>query len=148
MKSSLEAYLYIETTGLSAFSGAITVVEQSEVPGLQIEHGGVWHTIPAVEGCLVVHLADMLQVWSNDRYTSPLHRVILSTTEDRYSAPFFFNPRYDTVCEPLLEAAQGQAPRFRPISWAHFRDQRSAGDFADYGAEIQIDDFRVEPRPR
>ena len=46
--------------------------------------------------------------------------------------------------EPLLEGQyRNDAPRFRPASWAHFRDQRSAGDFADYGAEIQVDDFLI-----
>ena len=33
--------------------------------------------------------------------------------------------------------------RSSPVSWSYFRDQRSAGDFADYGAEIQIEDFRI-----
>ena len=53
-------------------------------------------------------------------------------------------PGYDARYAPLPEAlAPGEAPHYRPISWAHFRDQRSAGDFADYGAEIQISDFRI-----
>ena len=83
----------------------------------------------------------MLRVWSNDRYRSPVHRVLAQRDRERFSAPFFLNPRYDTVCEPILDAESSDAPRFRPVSWAHFRDQRSAGDFADYGAEIQVDDF-------
>ena len=99
---------------------------------------------PAARGTIVVNLADSLQVWSNDRYRSPLHRVIVHRDRARCSAPYFYNPSYDTVCEPLPGLlAGGQAPRFRPISWAHFRDRRSAGDYADYGAEIQIEDFRV-----
>jgi isopenicillin N synthase-like dioxygenase len=129
-------------------AGAFTLVYQDGVAGLQVEHEGRFELVEPVAGALTVNLGDMLQVWSNDCYRSPVHRVITSAERERYSAPFFFNPRYDTVCEPLLEAAQGQAPRFRPISWARFRDQRSAGDFADYGSEIQIDDFRIEPRPR
>ena len=125
-------------------AGALTLVYQDAVEGLQVHHGGRWHTLDTVPGAFAVNLGDMLQVWSNDRYRSPLHRVIVHRDRARCSAPFFFNPSYDTVCAPLpglLEA--GESPRFRPVSWAHFRDQRSAGDFADYGAEIQIDDFRM-----
>ena len=100
--------------------------------------------VEPVEGALTVNLGDMLRVWSNDRYRSPVHRVLAQSDRDRYSAPFFLNPRYDTVCEPLLEGPyRHDAPRFRPVSWAHFRDRRSAGDFADDGAEIQVDDFLV-----
>ena len=86
----------------------------------------------------------MLQVWSNDRYCSPLHRVIVHEDRARCSAPFFLNPSYEAICEPLSGLiAAGEAPCFGAIAWSHFRDQRSAGDFADYGAEIQIDDYRI-----
>jgi isopenicillin N synthase-like dioxygenase len=126
-------------------AGALTLLLQDDVEGLQAYVGERWITIDPVPGALNVNLGDMLQVWSNDRYRSPLHRVIVHHDRARCSAPFFFNPAYETVCAPLpglLE--QGEAPRFRPVSWAHFRDQRSAGDYADYGAEIQIEDFRID----
>jgi isopenicillin N synthase-like dioxygenase len=126
-------------------AGALTFLYQDAVAGLQAWIDDRFVTVEPIEGAFTVNLGDMLQVWSNDRYRSPLHRVLANAERDRYSAPFFLNPRYDTVCEPLLDPdLDAAAPRFRPVSWAHFRDQRSAGDFADYGAEIQIDDFRIE----
>ncbi len=125
-------------------AGAFTLLFQDDVEGLQVYFGERWVTIEPVRGALNVNLGDMLQVWSNDRYCSPLHRVIVHRDRVRCSAPFFFNPSYETVCAPLPGLlARGESPRFREISWAHFRDQRSAGDFADYGAEIQIEDFRI-----
>lgn len=126
-------------------AGALTILYQDEVAGLQVRTGGRFQLIEPVRGALTVNLGDMLQVWSNDRYRSAVHRVLANPDRERYSAPFFLNPRYDAVCEPLASASLAEAsPRFRPISWAHFRDRRSAGDFADYGSEIQIDDFRIE----
>jgi isopenicillin N synthase-like dioxygenase len=125
-------------------AGALTILYQDTVAGLQAMHKGHWHTVEPIRGALTVNLGDMLQVWSNDRYRSPLHRVIVHRDRARCSAPFFLNPSYETVCEPLPGLLAGNvAPRFKPISWAHFRDQRSAGDYADYGAEIQIDDYRL-----
>ena len=49
----------------------------------------------------------MLQVLSNNYYKAAEHRVKKATSnpkgkKDRYSAPFFFNPAYDSVIEPLL----------------------------------------------
>ena len=99
--------------------------------------------VEPVPDALTVNLGDMLQVWSNDRYRSPIHRVIASADHTRFSAPFFWNPSYDTICEPLPALSLGDRARYRPVSWARFRDQRSAGDYADYGAEIQIADFRI-----
>ncbi len=126
-------------------AGALTVLYQDDAGGLQLWDGERCLDIEPVPGALTINLGDMLRVWSNDRYRSPVHRVVAHADRDRVSAPFFFNPDYDTVCEPLATGSEAddRAPRFRPVSWAHFRDQRSAGDFADYGAEIQIDDFLV-----
>lgn len=126
-------------------AGALTVLYQDAVSGLQVFQDGGWSTIDPVPGALTINLGDMLQVWSNDRYRSPLHRVIVHRDRTRHSAPFFFNPGYETICEPLPGLLRGgAAPRFRPVSWSHFRDQRSAGDYADYGSEIQIEDYRIE----
>ncbi|MGH0036400.1 MAG: isopenicillin N synthase family dioxygenase [Myxococcota bacterium] len=126
-------------------AGALTIVHQDEVGGLQILRDGRFVTVAPVRGALVVHLADMLQVWSNDRFRSPMHRVLTHRERERLSAPFFLNPSYSTVCEPLPALVAGDTrPHYRPVSWAHFRDQRSAGDYADYGAEIQIEQFRID----
>jgi isopenicillin N synthase-like dioxygenase len=125
-------------------AGALTLLVQDDVAGLQAWRGDAFVVVDPVPGALLVNLADMLQIWSNDRYRSPLHRVLVNPTRTRHSAPFFLNPDYETVCEPLPQLLRADAPaRFRPVSWAHFRDQRSAGDYADYGAEIQIEDFRT-----
>jgi isopenicillin N synthase-like dioxygenase len=126
-------------------AGALTLVLQDDVAGLQVLCGDRFVTLEPVRGAFAVHLADMFQVWSNDLYRSPVHRVLAHAERPRFSAPFFLNPSYRTTCAPLPEVlATTGAPLYRPVSWAHFRDQRSAGDYADYGAEIQIEHFRLE----
>ncbi len=126
-------------------AGALTVLYQDEVAGLQIDHDGAFVVIEPVPDAFAVNLGDMLQVWSNDRFRSPLHRAITSAERTRHSAPFFLNPGYGTVAKPLESlVGPGERAHYRPISWTHFRDQRSAGDYADYGSEIQISDYRIE----
>jgi isopenicillin N synthase-like dioxygenase len=86
----------------------------------------------------------MIQVWSNDRYRAALHRVVTSTDRDRFTAPFFFNPSYSTMYEPLPTTVDADhPPRYRPINWREFRSLRAAGDYADYGDEIQIAHYRL-----
>jgi isopenicillin N synthase-like dioxygenase len=126
-------------------AGALTLVYQDEVPGLQLEHGDGFVIVQPVPGAFAVNLGDMLRVWSNDRYRSPVHRVIANSERTRHSAPFFLNPSYDEVCEPLPELINERTPlRFRPVSWSHFRDQRSAGDYRDQGEEVQVDQYLVD----
>lgn len=125
-------------------AGALTLLLQDEVGGLEIEQDGSWRPVPPVPGTLVVNIGDIVQVWSNDRYRAPLHRVVASRGLDRYSLPYFFNPDYAAHYAPLPEAvAPGDRPHYSPISWSHFRQQRQHGDYGDYGAEIQVSDFRL-----
>jgi isopenicillin N synthase-like dioxygenase len=119
-------------------AGALTVLLQDEHPGLQVLRGGAWHTVAPRPGALVVNIGDVVQVWSNDVYPAPLHRVIASDAHARYSAPYFFNPAYETDYSPLA-----QPPRYRPINWGEFRAGRAAGDYTDLGEEIQIAHFRI-----
>ena len=117
---------------------------QDDVGGLQIRHDGKWVSVDPVPGTVVVNTGDIVQVWSNDQYTAPLHRVIASRDRDRYSLPYFFNPRYSCNYAPVpgLLSEQEKA-RYSSINWGHFRRQRQHGDYGNYGEEIQISNYRT-----
>jgi isopenicillin N synthase-like dioxygenase len=126
-------------------AGALTVLYQDEVAALQVQRKGRWVLVPPSASALVVNLGDMLQVWSNDLYRAPLHRVLARSDRDRLSAPFFYNPSYATRVAPLAGAGGGsEGPRYRPVSWAEFRGRRAAGDYADLGPEVQLDAYRLD----
>tara|TARA_R110002072_G_scaffold4245_3_gene29963 strand:- start:4230 stop:5204 length:975 start_codon:yes stop_codon:yes gene_type:complete len=125
-------------------SGAITVLLQDMQPGLQVWHDDRWHLIAPRDDALVINIGDVVQVWSNDRYRAPLHRVLAHASAPRFSAPYFYNPGYTTVYEPLPGVCTAtHPPRYRPIRWSEFRARRAAGDYADQGEEVQISDYRV-----
>ena len=124
-------------------AGAVTILLQDGQPGLQVERGGQWHNISADRASILVNIGDVVQVWSNDRYIAPIHRVLASDKAVRYSAPFFLNPSFDCTYAPLPGSLNGKTPLYRPISWKDFREGRAAGDYADYGHEIQISDYRI-----
>ncbi len=125
-------------------AGALTVLLQDDVGGLQVYRDGYWYAIPVVDGALVINTGDMMQVWSNDIYRAAVHRVLAMESRDRYSIPFFFNPAADCRIAPLPGVADdANPPRYREIIWSEFRGQRTDGDFADYGTEVQISQFRI-----
>ena len=124
-------------------AGVLTILLQDEVGGLQVFTRGAWREVTPTPGALVINVGDMMQVWSNDRYPAALHRVRPITDRPRLSVPFFFNPAYATDCAPLEPLAAGDRPHYKPINWGHFRQLRTDGDYADYGKEVQLEDFRV-----
>jgi isopenicillin N synthase-like dioxygenase len=125
-------------------AGALTLLLQDEQPGLEVFHDGAWRLVEPRRDALVVNIGDIVQVWSNDRYTAALHRGLVSAEAERFSAPFFFNPAYSAVYAPLPSVVDAaNPPRYRPIRWGEFRARRAAGDYANQGEYAQISQYRL-----
>jgi len=73
-------------------AGALTLLWQSDTAGLQVYRDGYWFDIPPIHDSFVINIGDMVQVWSNDLYLAPQHRVIAMESVDRFSFPYFCNP--------------------------------------------------------
>lgn len=84
------------TTGEHADTSMLTVLATFRNPGLQIDvnHDGNWIDVPAVNDAMVVNLGALLSRMTSNRYKATYHRVI-DVGVDRFSAPFFFEPRFD-----------------------------------------------------
>jgi len=125
-------------------AGALTLLLQDTQPGLQVYKDGVWHAVEPRQGAIVINIGDMVQVWSNDRYRAALHRAITHADKVRFSIPFFLNPSYRANYRPLpTMVSEKQPPRYREINWGEFRERRLSGDYADYGEEVQITQYRL-----
>jgi len=125
-------------------AGALTVLLQDDVGGLQVYKDGFWHDVPSVPGAFVINTGDMMQVWSNDIYQAAIHRGLAMSKKDRYSIPFFFNPAAATEVSPLPSViSAANPPLYRSINWSEYRGMRTDGDYADYGAEVQIEQYKI-----
>uniref|UniRef100_A0A7S2G393 Fe2OG dioxygenase domain-containing protein n=1 Tax=Octactis speculum TaxID=3111310 RepID=A0A7S2G393_9STRA len=145
-----------EVLGISRHTdaGGLTVLRQDEVNSLQVYSGtkednadGEWVTVTPPREALTINVGDMLQVWTNGLYQAPEHRVKANKTRERFSAPFFYNPSYETRVAPLpvrSPLSRDGSPAYLPMTWKHFRSQRFAGDYNDVGKEIQIENFLVQ----
>ena len=72
----------------------------------------------------MINVGDMANVLTNGRYKAPMHRVLASGAEPRYSVAFFFNPTYDADCAPLppcVDAAHPPIYRWVPQLTGHLR---------------------------
>jgi isopenicillin N synthase-like dioxygenase len=105
---------HIGEIGVTAHSdsGGYTILWQDDVGGLEVMNkSGEWVAAPPIEDTYVVNLGDLMQIWTNGRFSSTPHRVINRSGTDRYSIPSFTNPAYDSIVKPLI----GEAPAgFKP----------------------------------
>ena len=104
--------------------GTLTLLRQDDAPGgLQVRDvGGRWHDVPAVDGAYVVNVGDTLARWTNDRWRSTVHRVVVPPADSvhdcsRQSIAFFHNANWDAVIECLPGCAEpGEMPTYPPVT--------------------------------
>jgi isopenicillin N synthase-like dioxygenase len=88
-------------------SGFMTLLAQDGVEGLQAKnHEGEWIDVPPADGTLAVNFGRLIQRWTDGRVRATLHRVIAPGRE-RFSIPFFYEPRVDAEITPLPLAGAG-----------------------------------------
>ncbi|KAG6585109.1 2OG-Fe(II) oxygenase superfamily protein [Phytophthora cinnamomi] len=125
--------------------GALAVLLQDDdVATLQVFHrkSQAWVNVPPRKGTYTINIGDLVQVWSNDKFKAPIHRVLATDKVDRFSAPFFYLPAYSVQVEPIV-VNEGEVANYRPFSWREFLLKRVTGNYADNGKENQIGDFKI-----
>jgi isopenicillin N synthase-like dioxygenase len=123
--------------------GTLTLLRQDDAPGgLQVQRvDGVWHDVPSTPGAYVVNVGDALERWTNDRWVSTLHRVVVppAGTErdcERFSIAFFHNANWDAVIDCLPTCCgPDRPPRYGPITaGTHLMEKFRSTQDAYYGA--------------
>ncbi len=97
--------------------GTLTVLFADPVEGgLQVQGiDDVWHDVQPMAGAFVVNLGDAMARWTNDRWRSTMHRVVVPQRR-RQSIAFFHNANWDARIECLPSClTAGDSPRYSPI---------------------------------
>ncbi|GAB2274949.1 Aconitate hydratase mitochondrial [Dionaea muscipula] len=89
--------------------GIILLFQDDRVSGLQLLMDGCWIDVPPMRHSIVINLGDQLEVITNGKYKSVLHRVIAQTDGDRMSVASFYNPGSDAMIYPAPELVEKQS---------------------------------------
>ncbi len=104
--------------------GSMTILRKElSDTSLQVKNkAGEWVGVPVIEGTFIVNIGDLMQQWTNDTWSSTVHRVVnpdIGSPEnvDRLSIVFFHQPNYDAMvsCLPTCMGADQKA-KYPPIS--------------------------------
>ncbi|KAK6774280.1 hypothetical protein RDI58_029519 [Solanum bulbocastanum] len=80
--------------------GIILLFQDDKVSGLQLLKDGRWIDVPPMRHSIVVNLGDQLEVITNGKYKSVMHRVIAQKDGTRMSLASFYNPGNDALIYP------------------------------------------------
>jgi len=116
--------------------GIVTVLWADQVRGLQVlGSDGSWNDVSPADDALLINLGDLTARWTNERWTSTLHRVkppiINGTIERRRSAAYFHDGNADAVISTIPSTVPaGEVPIYEPITVAEHISQKLAGSRA------------------
>jgi isopenicillin N synthase-like dioxygenase len=91
--------------------GLLTLLYQDEAEGLQMKYDDSWIDVPYVPGSFVVNVGDMLQRITSGRYVSASKRVVNRSGRPKISMPFFFDPGFNAVLQPIPDIPPTTARR-------------------------------------
>ncbi|XP_077233121.1 jasmonate-induced oxygenase 2-like isoform X2 [Tasmannia lanceolata] len=118
-----------------------------DVGGLEVKRktDGEWIRVKPIPDAYIINVGTIIQVWSNDKYESPEHRVVANSERERFSMPFFLNPADYLMVKPLEELVDEQnPPKYREYNCGEFFKSRKNSNFKNLGVEnLQISHFKI-----
>ena len=99
---------------------SLTMLWQDEVGGLEVMNlNGEWIDAPPRPETMILNVADMMSIWTNDLFTSNPHRVANRTPGHRVSLAHFIGPGSNTTvrCLPTCQGADNP-PRYEATTTA------------------------------
>ncbi|EEF48355.1 flavonol synthase/flavanone 3-hydroxylase [Ricinus communis] len=89
---------------------SLTLLVPNDVQGLQACRDGKWYNVKYISNGLVIHIGDQLEILSNGKYTSVLHRTTLNKEKTRMSWPVFLEPPSELEVGPHPKLVNAENP--------------------------------------
>ncbi|KAF7804382.1 protein DMR6-LIKE OXYGENASE 1 [Senna tora] len=104
--------------------GFLTLLLQDQVEGLQIQHQAQWLTVQPLPNTFVVNVGDHLEIFSNGKYKSVVHRVLVNGVKHRISVASLHSLPFSSTVRAWPKLISETNPK-------KYKDT-GFGDFLDY----------------
>ena len=99
--------------------GSLTILlPEPGSEGLEVQMAdGTWLAVPPIPGAFVINIGDLMQRWTNDRWRSTLHRVVVprkAAGKRRQSLAFFHQPNWHAEIS-CLTPCEGSGAKYDPV---------------------------------
>jgi isopenicillin N synthase-like dioxygenase len=112
--------------------GLVTLLAHDGTPGLEVNVRGTWVDVDPDPELVICNLGDMLDRLTLGRYRSTPHRVRNTAGHDRISLPFFLDPSWDAVVQPLPLDDGWVVPAERSDRWDRADLSTVDGPYGDW----------------
>ncbi|KAJ8617899.1 hypothetical protein MRB53_014085 [Persea americana] len=96
--------------------GALTLLMQNDVDGLQVKHKGRWVAVRPTPGMFTVTLGNYMEELSNGKYKSIQHRTVVNKERMRITVSVGHRPEHDAIMAPAHQLVEKDGgPRFKSL---------------------------------
>ncbi|XP_057872895.2 probable 2-oxoglutarate-dependent dioxygenase SLC1 isoform X2 [Cryptomeria japonica] len=110
--------------------GCITILLQDEVEGLQVQDEGLWKSVRPLPGSFLINIGDHLEVLSNGRFKSAIHRVVVNSERSRVSVATVHSLPFHVKISPCPELIDEHHPKmYRDTNFNDFLNSLTCSRF-------------------
>ncbi|XP_055819962.1 2-oxoglutarate-dependent dioxygenase 19-like [Solanum dulcamara] len=108
--------------------GLLTLIIQNQVGGLQVQHQGKWIHVNALPNSLFVNTGDHLEIFSNGKYKSNVHKVVVNKTSPRISVVVAHGPSLEAIVSPASQLVQNESnpPAYVPMKYKDYMEMQQS----------------------
>ncbi|KAL3329636.1 hypothetical protein AABB24_033804 [Solanum stoloniferum] len=105
--------------------GLLTLIIQNQVGGLQVQHQGKWIHVNALPNSLLVNTGDHLEIFSNGKYKSNVHKVVVNNTSLRISVAVAHGPSLEAIVSPASPLVQSET-NYIPMKYKDYMEMQQS----------------------
>ncbi|TYH33459.1 hypothetical protein ES332_D13G061400v1 [Gossypium tomentosum] len=102
--------------------GLLTLLIQNQIGGLQVQHKGKWVNIDPIPNSFLANIGDHIEILSNGKYKSVLHRAVVNNRDERISIAVPHGPALDAIVSPASKLVEnvGNPPAYGAMKYKEY----------------------------
>ncbi|XP_040940602.1 2-oxoglutarate-dependent dioxygenase 19 isoform X2 [Gossypium hirsutum] len=102
--------------------GLLTLLIQNQIGGLQVQHKGKWVNIDPIPNSFLANIGDHIEILSNGKYKSVLHRAVVNNRDVRISIAVPHGPALDAIFSPDSKLVEnvGNPPAYGAMKYKEY----------------------------
>lgn len=114
--------------------GCLTILLQDSVGGFQLLHDGQWKAVRPLPNSFIVNIGDHVEILSNGRYKSVVHRVVVNSEKFRISVAALMSMPFEQKIAPAPELVDEHHPAlYRETNFEEFINQLTSKEYKARG---------------
>eukprot|EP00253_Pinus_taeda_P000623 PITA_00623 len=110
--------------------GCITILSQDSVGGFQLLQDGQWKAVRPLPNSFMVNIGDHIEVLSNGRFKSVVHRAVVNSEKSRISVASLMSMPFEAKVAPAAELIDKNHPAlYRETNFAEFMNLLASKEY-------------------